>query len=131
MKAFVINEDQIKNTVIMLAGALLFVFILGYYIGAQSLLTIGAANHADPHIDSKQDISQLESETEQENIITNPESKKSDKISAETRLQQKKEMAAKKAAEKKEQAKKAAAKKAAAKKESARKEAVKKGKSVV
>jgi len=124
MKAFVINEDQIKNAVMMLAGALLFAFMLGYYFGSQLSTTVELPIQANQNADSEVDTAQAENEVSQENLIA--ESKKQDEASEKRRLQQKKEMAAKKAAEKKEQAKKEVAKKELARKEALKKEAAKK-----
>jgi len=124
MKAFVINEDQIKNAVMMLAGALLFAFILGYYFGSQPSSTVELPLPVNQNADSEEDIAQAENDVGQENIIA--VSEKQDEAAEKKRLLQKKEMAAKKAAEKKEQAKKEAAKKELARKENLKKEAAKK-----
>jgi len=122
MKAFVINEDQIKNTVMLLIGALLTVFILGYYLGSQSSSTVDIPKQTDQHTVLKKDIKLPESEAVQINEATKSESKTGE----EKRLQKEKAIAAKKEAEKKEQARKEQARKAALKKEAAKKEAAKK-----
>ncbi|MCW8934029.1 MAG: SPOR domain-containing protein [Gammaproteobacteria bacterium] len=126
MKAFVINEDQIKNSVMLLVGALLAAFIFGYYLGSLPSSSADLANQAQENLNSKQNIKQLETETLQKNDVINPETIKADKVAEEKRLLKEKEAAARKEAEKKQLAKKEAAKKEAAKKAAAKKEAARK-----
>jgi len=126
MKAFVINEDQIKNSVLLLAGALLSVFILGYYLGSLSLSSVDVTKQSDQHINPKADIDSQNSELVLDNKAINPELNKADKTSEEKRSQLEKETLAKKELAKKELAKKEAAKKELARKEAARKAAAKK-----
>jgi len=114
MKAFVINEDQIKNTLMMLAGALLFAFVLGYYFGTQSSSALESSNQVNENTGSEKGVTPSEDQAVEESVTANPESRKEDEIAAQ------------KAAEKQEQVKKEAAKKELARKELARKEAARK-----
>ncbi|MCW9047156.1 MAG: hypothetical protein OQK46_03680, partial [Gammaproteobacteria bacterium] len=111
MKAFVINEDQIKNSVMLLVGALLAAFISGYYLGSLPSSSADLPEQTQENVNSKQDIKQLENEKLQKKDVTNPKSIKADKVAEEKRLLKEKEAAARKEAEKKQLAIKEAAKK--------------------
>lgn len=126
MKAFVINEDQIKNSVLLLAGALLSVFILGYYLGSLSSSTVELAKQAEQELNSTTEIKSLNDEMILDKKAIDPESNQAEKIAEEKRLRMEKETLAKKEAAKKELARKEAAKKEAAKKEAAKKELARK-----
>jgi len=94
MKAFVINEDQIKKVALVFAGILIAAFILGYYLGAKNLFSpgsssqIGERKNAAEIAQKPEAVATIINETVKDKANT-PISKKADKPEASKKVEKK------------------------------------------